>query len=121
MSSRTKTPTSSKARAAWNNKFNAWEDNKENLPDRTPKQNRPQVQTHNLSKTGEPTTRPNHQQHQAKSTPTQTPAPTPDATNTWAKVARKGNEKTKETIPGPGKRMDRKIVVHRLSEAIIEK
>src|SRR5437660_3520661 len=58
--------TSSKARAAWNNKFNAWEDNKENLPDKTPKQNRPQVQTHNLSKTGEPTTRPNHQQHQAK-------------------------------------------------------
>ena len=56
----------------------------------------------------------------SQNTPTQTPAPTPDATNTWAKVARKGNEKKKETIPGPAKRMERTIVVHRLSEAINE-
>src|SRR5437660_527723 len=56
----------------------------------------------------------------SQNTPTQTPAPTPDATNTWAKVARKGNEKKKETLPGPAKRMERTIVVHRLSEAINE-
>src|SRR5437588_6525994 len=56
----------------------------------------------------------------SQNTPTQTPTPTPDATNTWAKVTRKGNEKKRETIPGPAKRMERTIVVHRLSEAINE-
>src|SRR5437588_8986057 len=55
-----------------------------------------------------------------QNTPAQTPAPTPDATNTWAKVARKGSEKKKEVIPGPAKRMERTIVVHRTSKTVNE-
>ena len=120
MSSRTKTPTSSKATAAWNNKFNAWEDNKENPARQNPQAeqatgaNTQPVQNWRTNNQTQPPSVP------SQNTPTQTPAPTPDDTNTWAKVARKGNEKKKETIPGPAKRMERTIVVQRLSEAINE-
>src|SRR5437588_5915429 len=55
-----------------------------------------------------------------QSPPNQTPAPTTEPTNTWAKVARKGNEKKQETISGPAKKMERTIVVHRSRETVNE-
>ena len=51
------------------------------------------------------------------STPEKNPALEPEAGNTWAKVARKGNEK-KENPFTPAKRMERTIVVHRSSEDV---
>ena len=64
--------------------------------------------------------------HQAQATHQAQPQtqPPPQAStleneNTWAKVARKGNDK-KETPPAPPKRTERTIVVHRRSDEVNE-